>query len=425
MQSKFNYSASTAIKMNHTYLLSLLLLLVSAKSDLRSYHSTSSESGWLRHTIDDSSTGADGVKLTDWNEDGLPDIVTGWEEGGLTRVYLHPGVEQVNKSWPHMTVGETPAVEDAVFVDLDGEAPLEILSCTEGRERRLYIHWAKSKEEETIWQQQSIPKADSLMQWMFAIPFDLSATRTTIVAAGKGQDAAIGWFDIPADAQSVHEWIWYPIGEIGWIMSILPADLDGDGDLDLLLSDRRGEWRGCRWLENAGPTHWKSNWKNHWIGAQGKEVMFIDWVDLDQDGTKEVLTVDWTDKHLSLFKPSTSRQQGTLWTTSTYPLPREMRHPKSVTAGDLNGDGIQDIVISSNTRGKMLDGLVWLDGKDLSPSCESYYQSISGAHNAKYDKVELIDMDLDGDLDILICEENYGPNSEGLGVIWYENQLKR
>ncbi len=72
----------------------------------------------------------------------------------------------------------------------------------------------------------------------------------------------------------------------------------------------------------------------------------------------------------------------------------------------------------------MLDGLVWLDGKDLSPSCESAYQSISGAHNAKYDKVELIDMDLDGDLDILTCEENYGPNSEGLGVIWYENQLK-
>ena len=29
----------------------------------------------------------------------------------------------------------------------------------------------------------------------------------------------------------------------------------------------------------------------------------------------------------------------------------------------------------------------------------------------------------DGDLDVLTCEENFGDNSEGLGVIWYENPL--
>ncbi len=36
---------------------------------------------WVRHTIDDSSRGADGVRLGDVNGDGLPDIVTGWKEG--------------------------------------------------------------------------------------------------------------------------------------------------------------------------------------------------------------------------------------------------------------------------------------------------------------------------------------------------------
>jgi hypothetical protein len=38
--------------------------------------------------------------------------------------------------------------------------------------------------------------------------------------------------------------------------------------------------------------------------------------------------------------------------------------------------------------------------------------------------MELLDLDGDGDLDVLTCEENYGPDSQGLGVIWYENPIK-
>lgn len=43
---------------------------------------------WKRHVIDNTSRGADGVKLGDIDGDGLPDIVTGWEEGGEVRAYI-------------------------------------------------------------------------------------------------------------------------------------------------------------------------------------------------------------------------------------------------------------------------------------------------------------------------------------------------
>ena len=46
---------------------------------------------WPIHVIDASSRGADGVRLADVNGDRLMDVTTGWEEGGITRVYLHPG----------------------------------------------------------------------------------------------------------------------------------------------------------------------------------------------------------------------------------------------------------------------------------------------------------------------------------------------
>ncbi|MCA9051673.1 MAG: hypothetical protein KDA89_23205, partial [Planctomycetaceae bacterium] len=37
---------------------------------------------WHRHTIDQSSQGADGVRFGDVDGDGRLDLATGWEEGG-------------------------------------------------------------------------------------------------------------------------------------------------------------------------------------------------------------------------------------------------------------------------------------------------------------------------------------------------------
>ena len=76
---------------------------------------------WQRHIIDNASRGADGVRLADANRDGLPDIATGWEQGGAVRVCLNPGPARVKDKWPAVTVGNVPGVEDAVLVDLDGD----------------------------------------------------------------------------------------------------------------------------------------------------------------------------------------------------------------------------------------------------------------------------------------------------------------
>ena len=73
---------------------------------------------WKLHTIDKSSQGADGVRLFDVNRDGLMDIATGWEEGGIIRAYLHPKRGQEKKIWPAVTVGEVKSPEDAVFIDI-------------------------------------------------------------------------------------------------------------------------------------------------------------------------------------------------------------------------------------------------------------------------------------------------------------------
>ena len=61
----------------------LSLLLCMTFSALSQSPKAPSLKNWKRHVIDDTSRGADGTRLADINGDGLPDIATGWEQGGV------------------------------------------------------------------------------------------------------------------------------------------------------------------------------------------------------------------------------------------------------------------------------------------------------------------------------------------------------
>ena len=108
------------------------------------------ENPWQRHVIDDSSRGADGVRLADFNHDGKLDFVTGWEQGGITRIYLQPQTSQVRHKWPSVTVGRTKSVEDAVAVDLDADGYLDVVSSTEGQTQTLFVHWSPNSNDELL-----------------------------------------------------------------------------------------------------------------------------------------------------------------------------------------------------------------------------------------------------------------------------------
>ncbi len=377
---------------------------------------------WRRHIIDDASRGADGVRLADANGDGRPDITTGWEQGGAIRICFHPGPAGVKEKWPAVTVGNVPGVEDAVAADLDGDGVVDVISSAEGKSRTISLHWGpaspQSLRDATAWQTVRLPASNDKMMWMFALPLQLDGRHgLDLVAGGKSRDAALGWFEAPANPRELADWQWHELRRVGWLMSIVAADMDGDGDADIVFTDRKGPASGAYWLENpgAGPLQ-RSPWREHTIGVVQQPAMFLQLADFDGDRLQDVFVAVQPKEIVWLRRLD---RTGDAWQMQSLALPEPTGIAKAVSVGDLDGDGQLDLVFSCEQATAPRHGLVWLKATGSRPNNSWQARALSGVDGVKHDLVELLDLDGDGDLDAITTEE-----VKNLGVIWYENPLR-
>ena len=343
---------------------------------------------WTHHTIDDSARGADGVRLADLDGDGDLDVVVPFEEGGRVRAYLQP--DDATAAWPRLEVGAVASPEDAVFADLDGDGALEVVSCCEGRTRQVFVHRRGAEG----WTTEPIAGTQGV-QWMFALP-----TEGELVLGAKGPGATISRL---ADGAL------QTLRPAGWIMSLIAWDVDGDGDEDVVYSDRKGPRAEVGWLER--PADPGAEWPCHTIGARGAEVMFL------SVKPGRVIAPLRGGQLVALTATDDVRAP---WTETALPWPSAVAGaptgvPKAAALGDLDGDGDLDLALTAGLADGAKTGVFGLrrDPEGWSPF------PIGGAAGAKFDRIELLDLDADGDLDLLTTEER-----DGLGVVWYENPLR-
>ena len=307
---------------------------------------------WKRHTIDQSSRGADGVRLADANGDGRMDIATGWEQGGVVRVYLNPGPAASHDKWPAVTVGEVQSPEDAVFVDLDGDGGLDVVSSCEGSTKTMYVHWAPSDPRKYLvqnaWKTEPIPCTQGQQMWMFALPMQVDGERgVDLIAGSKGTGATVGWLQSPQSSRDLSQWKFHPLYQAGWTMSLVPFDVDGDGDFDVIVSDLKGTNHSVLWLENPGTKAALAGerWQEHRIGAAGFDVMFLTMVDFDDDKLTDVVTTTLKGEIVFFRRTSSSP---VAWEPHSIKNPFGVRKGKAVRFADINLDGKLDLVHTTN-----------------------------------------------------------------------------
>lgn len=387
---------------------------------------------WVRHTIDSTSQGADGVRLGDVNGDCLPDIATAWEEGGLVRVYLHPGHRQVRQPWPQVTVGKVQSPEDAVLVDLNQDGNWDVVSSCEGKAPTIFFHWAPSRSFQYMdalrWQTQAVSASENRESWMFALPFPCARRDwITLIAGSKGFSASISQITAPLRPSSGQTKI-QRLYDAGWIMSLRKIDIDADGDYDVLASDRKGNKSGVLWLENpeiSAPPIQKTGkmakesrqWKEHRIGANGEEVMFLD---ARGNAAAKTIEIIASAKPRQIFHFQAKQSSPLVWQTRKTTIEGKVGRAKALHFADINNDGRLDVVASSEGAVGKKIGVFWFSTAALSSPVIRQIHNISGAEGTKFDRIETADLDGDGDLDVITCEEQ-----DNLGVIWYENPTNK
>ncbi len=393
--------------------------------------STDGTKPWKRHTIDASDPdlgkkGADSVRISDLNRDGRPDIVTAWEDGDTIRVCLNPGKDKAKALWPSVSVGRVKGATDAIFADLDGDARVDVISACEGTTETVFVHWAPASPQEFLiskeWKTEAIPCTEKMSDWMCLLAFDVDRDGDTdLITGSKGEHGAVGWLINPGHnrARDLKRWKWEKLATASSIMSIRDLDIDGDGHREITYSDRKGAKSGVYTMSHLNREPWIA--APVLLGFAGREVRFIDLADLNGDGKLDIAAAIAPNDFGFLFQPPSLPFRTDWKEVSGSPIDNRSAfgESNSVRIVDLDGDGKLSVVATCEHAGGGLSGAFRFPFQTAADQSVSAID-ISGSKGAKFDRIELIDLDNDGDLDLLTCEE-----SDGLGVFWYENPGKQ
>ena len=184
------------------------------------------------------------------------------------------------------------------------------------------------------------------------------------------------------------------------------ADLDGDGDLDLVVANKiePSDLTTSRawWFENTGGRKAPAFRLRGALPLAPTFHVAPAFGDLDGDGRLDAITGSWRD-HLAFHRGGGMANGTPAFTLVDTAFARISRGSNTVPAlGDLDGDGDLDLVV-----GEASGTLNWFrnDGSGTAPAFGPAAEDWLGIDVGRRATPALADLDGDGDLDLLVGEE--------------------
>ncbi len=193
-----------------------------------------------------------------------------------------------------------------------------------------------------------------------------------------------------------------PVSKYLHALDVALVDVDGDGDLDAVLAV---EMSANRLYINDGQGHF--TWKQGALGTKAHDTEHVLSADFNRDGYPDLIFVAEEDHAHQLFLGG----PGGVFTDASDRLPK-MSEGNGLAVGDVNGDGLPDIVIGNSAEerpGKPRasgQNFLWLND----PKQPGTFIDATATHLPAYEDdtqdIALADVDGDGDLDMVIANEN-------------------
>lgn len=196
------------------------------------------------------------------------------------------------------------------------------------------------------------------------------------------------------------------------------ADMDRDGDLDLIVGQFGYDQGEVRWMRNNGNWNFESEIL---LRLSGTINVTVD--DYNGDGTPDIAALvsqQWEEIHLFENDGSGSFKGRVIWgsTNDDYAI-------SGMTSGDVNGDGQPDLVFTNGDGfgpnpvpgPRPWHGVQWLENRGNGFFKYNRIGDLGGAYSPA-----IVDLDQDGDMDVLALSSfNDWSRPEAESMMWYRN----
>ena len=383
-------------------------------ADLFNYQSASPSAN--QNVISIHAEGARSVYAADLDRDGDIDVLSASHSSNKIAWYENDGTGNFPNSNHHFISTSAEGAQSVYTADLDGDGDLDVLSASENDDK---IAWYKNDGAGNFGEEETISAYADGARSVYTADMDNDGD-PDVLSASSG-DNKIAWYENNGQGSFPnHHFISTTANHA---RSVYAADLDGDGDMDAL-SASVGDDKIAWYVNRNDDIHFRQrrlSGTDWWKVSEGQSVMAAD---MDGDGDMDVLSTLYNQEARNESKitwyenreANNMQEHVIIFTEEIDGQPRDNRlHVvRAAYAADLDGDGDQDVLSASYGNNK----IAWyknLDGEgdfigDLSDNQRTISTAANGARS-----VHAADLDGDEDMDVLSASENDNK------IAWYEN----
>ncbi|MEJ0030469.1 MAG: VCBS repeat-containing protein [Bacteroidota bacterium] len=218
---------------------------------------------------------------TDVNEDGWMDMILFDFPGKEVYWLENPAGKEI--LWTRYLVDSIGSNESPMMVDINSDGKQDLVF---GNEKSGQMNWWSHsvKAKKVTWTRNAISDAKAKGVGMFSHGLGWGDINNDGI-----KDVMIigGWWEAPKDMKAV-SWKWHE-ANLGYPCSqMLPYDLDGDGDTDVVSGSAHNY--GLWWHEQVKDQNNNINFKRHVIDSTFSEVHSVVLKDVNNDGLPDIIT---------------------------------------------------------------------------------------------------------------------------------------